>query len=156
MLYARLLFLVSLSKLQFNFHSDTWCHLLVQDSSAVWQFFIYFFYLLWERNLWLVIYMHVFSVTSYVHCITCIYWHWNDILFLIAERNVGELEGDLWEDVEFEMHEEVMDTIPQISDDQSDTLSSQLQELQSEDLEPKSMELSITAVFLPLKLNQYF
>jgi len=43
---------------------------------------------------------------------------------LTAERNVGELEGDLWEDVEFEMHEEVMDTIPQISDDQSDTLSS--------------------------------
>ena len=129
MLYARLLFLVSLSKLQLNFHSDTWCHLLVQDSSAVWQFFIYFFYLLWERNLWLVIYMHVFSVTSYVHCITYIYWHWNDVLFLTAERNVGELEGDLWEDVEFEMHEEVMDTIPQILDDQSDTLSSQLQEL---------------------------
>jgi hypothetical protein len=41
-------------------------------------------------------------------------------LFLTAERNVGELEGDLWEDVEFEMHEEVMDTIPQILDDQSD------------------------------------
>ena len=77
-------------------------------------------------------------------------------MFLTAERNVGELEVDLWEDVEFEMHEEVMDTIPQISDDQSDTLSSQLQELQSEDLEPKSMELSITAVFLALKLNQYF
>ena len=78
-------------------------------------------------------------------------------MFLTAERNAGELEGDLWEDVELEMHiEEAMDTIPQISDDQSDTLSSQLQELQSEDLEPKSMELSITAVFLPLKLNQYF
>jgi len=78
-------------------------------------------------------------------------------LFLTAERNAGELEGDLWEDIELEMHiEEVMDTIPQISDDQSDTQSSQLQELQSEDLEPKSMELSITAVFLALKLNQYF
>jgi hypothetical protein len=76
-------------------------------------------------------------------------------LFLTAERNAGELEGDLWEDIELEMHiEEVMD--PQISDDQSDTQSSQLQELQSEDLEPKSMELSITAVFLALKLNQYF
>ena len=78
-------------------------------------------------------------------------------MFLTAERNAGELEGDLWEDIELEMHiEEVMDTIPQISDDQSDTQSSQLQELQSEDLEPKSMELSITAVFLALKLNQYF
>ena len=76
---------------------------------------------------------------------------------MTAERNAGELEGDLWEDVELEMHiEEMMDTIPQISDDQSDTQSSQLQELQSEDLEPKSMELSITAVFLALKLNQYF
>jgi hypothetical protein len=76
-------------------------------------------------------------------------------LFLTAERNAGELEGDLWEDIELEMHiEEVMD--PQMSDDQSDTQSSQLQELQSEDLEPKSMELSITAVFLALKLNQYF
>ena len=76
-------------------------------------------------------------------------------MFLTAERNAGELEGDLWEDIELEMHiEEVMD--PQISDDQSDTQSSQLQELQSEDLEPKSMELSITAVFLALKLNQYF
>ena len=76
-------------------------------------------------------------------------------MFLSAERNAGELEGDLWEDIELEMHiEEVMD--PQISDDQSDTQSSQLQELQSEDLEPKSMELSITAVFLALKLNQYF
>ena len=78
-------------------------------------------------------------------------------MFLTAERNAGELEGDLWEDVELEMHiEEAMDTIPQISDDQSDTQSSQLQELQSEDLEPKSMELSITAVFLALKLTQYF
>ena len=78
-------------------------------------------------------------------------------MFLTAERNAGELEGDLWEDIELEMHiEEVMDTIPQISDDQSDTQSSQLQKLQSEDLEPKSMELSITAVFLALKLNQYF
>jgi hypothetical protein len=62
---------------------------------------------------------------------------------LTAERNAGELEGDLWEDIELEMHiEEVMDTMPQISDDQSDTQSSQ-----SEDLEPKSMELSINAVF---------
>jgi hypothetical protein len=36
---------------------------------------------------------------------------------LTAERNAGELEGDLWEDIELEMHiEEVMDTMPQISD----------------------------------------
>ena len=94
---------------------------------------------------------HIYIV---LHC-TWIYWHCNDVLFLTAERNAGELEGDLWEDIELEMHiEEVMD--PQMSDDQSDTQSSQLQELQSEDLEPKSMELSITAVFLALKLNQYF
>jgi len=83
-----------------------------------------------------------------------------DMLYLNYRNNkrYNQAFGELyiWEDVEFEMHEEVMDTIPQISDDQSDTLSSQLQELQSEDHEPKSMELSITAVFLALKLNQYF
>jgi hypothetical protein len=78
-------------------------------------------------------------------------------LFLTAERNAGELEGDLWEDVELEMHiEEAMDTIPQISDDQSDTQSSQLHELQSEDLEPKSMELSITAVFFGFEAESVF
>jgi hypothetical protein len=78
-------------------------------------------------------------------------------LFLTAERNAGELEGDLWEDVELEMHiEEAMDTIPQISDDQSDTQSSQLQELQSEDLEPKSMELSINAVFFGFEAESVF
>jgi hypothetical protein len=78
-------------------------------------------------------------------------------LFLTAERNAGELEGDLWEDVELEMHiEEMMDTIPQISDDQSDTQSSQLQELQSEDLEPKSMELSINAVFFGFEAESVF
>ena len=76
-------------------------------------------------------------------------------MFLTAERNTGELEGDLWEDIELEMHiEEVMD--PQISDDQSDTQSSQLQELQSEDLEPKSMELSITAVFFGFEAESVF
>ena len=62
MLYARLLFLVSLSKLQLNFHSDTWCHLLVHDSSAVWQFFIYFFILAVGEE----------SLTSHLHaCIQC-------------------------------------------------------------------------------------
>ena len=76
---------------------------------------------------------------------------------MTAERNAGELEGDLWEDVELEMHiEEAMDTIPQISDDQSDTQSSQLQELQSEDLEPKSMELSINAVFFGFEAESVF
>ena len=73
-------------------------------------------------------------------------------MFLTAERNAGELEGDLWEDIELEMHiEEVMDTMPQISDDQSDTQSSQ-----SEDLEPKSMELSINAVFFGFEAESVF